>query len=146
MPVTAEPVAASAVMTWLPGSARPLPAAGPQLAPLAEVQTAAAVVPPDEPNCAAAVNPPPLAVSAVKLAPGPGAVNGTGCQVLPPSSERSARGWMPCAVVCFPSATAWLPLTATCWITPAVAPVGSGMLAAVQRRPSALVHTAGSLS
>src|SRR5689334_25443742 len=99
MPVTAEPVAASAVMTWLPSSVRPLTDDRAQLVPLAEVQTAAAVVPPDEPNCAAAVNPLPLAVSAVKLAPGPGAVNGTGCQVLPPSSERSARGWMPCAVV-----------------------------------------------
>src|SRR5690348_18449262 len=138
MPVTAEPVAASAVMAWLPPSVRPLTDDRTQLAPLAEVQTAAAVVPPDEPNRAAAVNPPPLAVSAVKLTPGPGAVNGTGCQVLPPSSERSARGWTPCAVVCWPSATTWLPLTATCWITPAVAPAGSGVLTAVQARPSEL--------
>src|SRR6185437_352265 len=69
MPVTAEPDAASAVMAWLPPSVRPLTDDRVQLVPLAEVQTAAAVVPPDEPNRAAAVNPPPLAVSAVKLTP-----------------------------------------------------------------------------
>src|SRR2546427_266277 len=41
---------------------------------------------------------------------------------------------------------AWLPLTATCWITPAVAPAGSGVLTAVQVRPSELVHTTGKFS
>src|SRR5213080_2367737 len=143
MPVTAVPDAASAVMAWLPSPVRPLTGERVQLA---EVQTAAAMVPPDEPNCAAAVKPLPLAVSAVKLTPGPGAVNGTGCQVLPPSSERSARGWTPCAVVCWPSATAWVPLTATCWITPAVAPAGRGVPTAVQLRPSELVHTTGKFS
>src|SRR6185437_1539906 len=146
MPVTAVPDAASAVMAWLPSPVRPLTGERVQLVPSAEVQTAAAVVPPDEPNCAAAVKPPPLAVSPVKLTPGPGAVNGTGCQVLPPSAERSARGCTPCAVVCWPSATAWLPLTATCWITPAVAPAGSVVLTAVQVRPSELIHTTGRFS
>src|SRR6266516_1396900 len=139
MPVTAVPDAASAVMAWLPSPVRPLTGERVQLVPLAVVQ-------PGEPNCAAAVKPPPLAVSAVKLTPGPGAVKGTGCQVLPPSAERSARGWTPCAVVCWPSATAWVPLTATCWIIPAVAPAGSGVLTAVQVRPSELVHTTGKFS
>ena len=49
-------------------------------------------------------------------------------------------------MVCWPSATAWVPLTATCWITPAVAPAGSGVLTGVQVRPSELIHTAGRFS
>ena len=56
MPVTAAPDAASAVMAWLPSPVRPLTGERVQVAPLAEVQTAAAMVPPDEPNRAAAVN------------------------------------------------------------------------------------------
>jgi len=92
MAVTAAPEPASEVMAWLPPPVRLLTGDRVQLVPSAEVHTAAAVVPPAEPNCAAAVKPPERAVSAVKLIPGPGAVNGTGCQVRPPSSDRSARG------------------------------------------------------
>jgi len=69
-------------MAWLPSPVRPLTGERVQVAPLAEVQTAAAMVPPDEPDRAAAVKPPPLAVSACEADPGAGALNGTGCQGL----------------------------------------------------------------
>src|SRR5271157_2425702 len=146
MPVTAAPDAASAVRSWLLPPVRPLTGARVQVAPSAEVHTAAPRSPPAAPNCPAAVNPPELLVSAVKVTPGPGGLNGTGCQVRPPSVDRSARGWMPSAVVCWPNATTRLPLTATCWITPAEAPAGIWRLMVVQARPSGLVHTAGWLS
>src|SRR5580704_771439 len=146
MPVTAAPDAASAVRSWLLPPARPLTGACIQFVPSAEVQTAASRSAPAWPTCAAAVNPAELLVSAVKVIPGPGALNGTGCQLRPPSVDRSASGRMPSGVVCWPSATTRLPLTATCWITPAEAPSGSCRLTVVQARPSGLIHTAGLLS
>src|ERR1700724_2080903 len=91
MPVTAEPDGASASICQASDPLRPLDCDGFQLAPVADVHTATSCCP-GWPNRPAAVKPAESAVSAVKAVSGPGELNGTCCQVAPPSAENSANG------------------------------------------------------
>src|SRR6266849_4110884 len=165
MPVTMEPDRASAVISQASDPLRPPDFDGFQLAPVADVHTATSCCP-GWPNRPAAVKPAESAVSAVKAVSDPGELNGTCCQVAPPSTENSANGTVlaavpapgpaagptavpapvPAAVVAWPRATTWLPLIATCWSTAVAAPFGTGRTIVFQERPSAVVHTAGLLS
>src|SRR5208282_1100483 len=97
----------------------------------------------------------PAAVSAVKAVSGPGELNGTCCQVAPPSTESSAKGTgpapvlsapLPAAGVACPRATTRLPLIAICWSTAVAAPSGTGRTIVFQEVPLAVVQTAGLLS
>src|SRR5206468_2324662 len=93
---------------------------------------------PGGPNRPAAVKPAASAVRAVNEVYGPGELNGTWCQLAPPSVDSSANGtapgWVPVAeptagpfpIVPWPRATTRLPLIATCWSAPAEAPAGGG--------------------
>ena len=92
MPVTAEPDGASALICQASDPLRPLDCDGFQLAPVADVHTATSCCP-GWPNRPAAAKPAePEAVSAVKVVSGPGQLNGTCCQVAPPSTDSSANG------------------------------------------------------
>src|SRR5271157_6568082 len=149
MPVTAEPDGASASICQASDPLRPLDCDGFQLAPVADVQTATSCCP-GGPNSPAAVKPAELAVSAVKVVSGPGELNGTCCQVAPPSTESSANGTVPtpgpapvpAAGVAWPRATTRLPLIATCWSTAVAAPSGPGRTIVSQEVPLAVVQTA----
>ncbi len=157
MPVTAAPDGASALICQASDPLRPLDCDGFQLAPVADVHTATSCWP-GWPNRPAAVKPAePAALSAVKAVSGPGELNGTCCQVAPPSTESSANGTgpapVPAAGVAWPRATTRLPLIATCWST-AVAALpaspapfsGTGRTIVFQEVPLAVVQTAGLLS
>src|SRR6266700_809888 len=97
----------------------------------------------------------PDRVSAVNEVSRPGELNGTCCQVTPPSVDSSANGTAPGSVpvaeppagpfpvVPWPKATTRLPSTATCWSAPTEAPVGGGMTIVFQERPSVVTHAAG---
>src|SRR5271169_6499570 len=97
----------------------------------------------------------PAAVRAVQVVSGPGELNGTCCQVAPPSTESSANGTVPtpgptpgpapvpAAGVAWPRATTRLPLIATCWSTAVAAPSGTGRTIVSQEVPLAVVQTAG---
>src|SRR5689334_4673855 len=125
-----------------------------QLPPVADTHRATSCWP-GGPNRPAAVKPAASAVRAVKLVNGPGELNGTCCQVAPPSADNSANGTAPGSVpvaeptagpfpiVPWPSATTRLPSTATCWSAPAEAPAGGGMTMVFQERPSVVTHAAG---
>src|SRR5271157_6087166 len=154
MPVTAELDGASASICQPSDPLRPLDCDGFQLAPVAEVHRATSCCP-GWPNMPAAVKPAePAAVSAVKVVSGPGELNGTCCQVAPPSTESSANGTVPtpgpapvpAAGVAWPRATTRLPLIATCWSTAVAAPSGPGRTIVSQEVPLAVVQTAGLLS
>src|SRR5689334_8795255 len=154
MPVTPGPDGASASICQASDPLRPLDCDGFQLTPLAEVHRATSCCP-GGPNRPAAVKPDLSAVSAVKEVSGPGELNGTCCQVWPPSADNSANGIAPGTVpvaaptagplpaVAWPRATTLAPLTATCWSAPAVAPAGSGSTIVSQARPSEVFQTAG---
>src|SRR5271169_1311373 len=131
MPVIAVPDGASASICQASDPLRPLDCHGFQLVPVADAHTATFCCP-GWPNRPAAVKPAePAAVSAVKVVSGPGELNGTSCQVAPPSTESSANGTVPAPVVlapvvlapvpaagvAWPRATTRLPLIATCWST-----------------------------
>src|SRR6266705_4484595 len=125
-----------------------------QLAPVADAHRATAWWPgwPDRP---AAMKPVAAAVSAVNEVSGPGELNGTCCQVTPPSVDSSANGTAPGSVpvaeptagpfpiVPWPKATTRLPLIATCWSAPAEAPAGGGRTIVFQARPLVVIHAAG---
>src|SRR6185437_3296407 len=125
-----------------------------QLPPVADTHRATSCWP-GGPNRPAAVKPAASAVRAVKLVSGPGELNGTCCQVAPPSVDSSANGTAPGSVpvaeptagpfpiVPWPRATTRLPLTATCWSAPADAPPGGGMTIVFHDRPSVVIHAAG---
>src|SRR5271156_3538193 len=130
-------------MSWLPPPVRPLTEDCVQLAPSAEVQTTADRSLPGGPNWPAEGKPSAPAASAVMVVSGPGELNGTCCQVLPPSVDSSTRGDRPAEVVCWPVATTRFPSIATWYITAAEAVGGNGRLRVVQVRPSAVVHTTG---
>src|SRR5512146_1099744 len=131
MPVTPGPDGASASICQASDPLRPLDCDGFQLTPDLS------------------------AVSAVKEVSGPGELNGTCCQVWPPSADSSANGVAPgtvpvaapiaapLPVVAWPRATTLAPLTATCWSDPAVAPGGSGSSIVSQAIPSEVFQTAG---
>src|SRR5690349_1839263 len=154
MPVTPGPDGASASICQASDPLRPLDCDGFQLAPSAEVHRATSCWP-GGPNRPAAVKPVLSAVSAVNEVSGPGELNGTCCQVWPPSADSSANGIAPGTVpvaapiagpwpfVAWPRATTLAPLTATCWSTPAVAPDGSGSSIVSQAVPSMVFQTAG---
>src|SRR5712691_711342 len=94
MPVTWRPYGASASIRQASDPLRPPDWDGFQLAPVADVHTATSCCP-VWPNRPAAVKPAASAVSAVKAVSGPGELNGTCCQVTPPSTDSSANGTVP---------------------------------------------------
>src|SRR5271166_6005226 len=162
MPVTAEPDGASASICQASDPLRPPDCDGFQLAPVADVHMATSCCP-GWPNRPAAVKPAePAALRAVKAVSGSGELNGTCCQVAPPSTESSANGTglapvlpapLPAAGVACPRATTRLPLIATCWSTAVAAPPtspgpssGTGRTIVSQEVPLAVVQTAGLLS
>src|SRR6266852_4732288 len=97
MPVTAAPDGASASICQASDPLRPLDWDGFQLSPVADVHTATSCCP-GWPNRPAAVKPAGSAASAVKAVADPGELNGTCCQVAPPSTENSANGTVLAAV------------------------------------------------
>src|SRR5580692_4532458 len=138
MPVTVLPDGARAVISQAPAPLR-LPAwDGFQLAPVADVHRATFCWP-GAPNRPAAVKPAESAVSAVKFTSEPGELNGSCCQVAPPSAESSANGVVPAVVVAWPRATTRFPLAATCSSTAVEAPAGTGSRTVFQERPSVVV-------
>src|SRR5260370_21464330 len=150
MPVTTEPDGASGVIRQACDRARVPDFDGFQLARVADVHTATSSRP-GAPNSPAAVKPAESAVSAVKAASGPGELNGTCCQVAPPSAENSANGTVlaagpapapapgAAAAVAWPRATTRVPLIATCWSTAVAAPSGTGRTIAFHEGPLAVV-------
>src|SRR6202042_3751556 len=119
IPVTPEPEGASASICQASDPLRPLDCHGFQFAPVADVHTATSCCP-AWPNRPAAVKPAESAVSTVKAVSGPGELNGTCCQVAPPSTESSANGKAPGPVpagapfagAAWPRATTRFPLIA----------------------------------
>src|SRR5579862_8019719 len=153
MPVAPWPDGASASICQACDPLRPLDCDGFQVTPSAEVHRATSCCPAG-PNRPAAVKPPRSAVSAVKEVSGPGELNGTCCQVWPPSADSSANGIAPGTVpvaepiavplvVAWPRATTLAPLMATCWSVPALVPAGNGSTIVTQARPSLVFQTAG---
>src|SRR5712691_4254586 len=151
MPVTTLPDGASASICQASDPLRPPDLDGFQLAPVADVHTATSCCP-GWPNRPAAVKPAASAVSAVKAVSGPGELNGTCCQVAPPSTDSSANGTVPgmvpvavptaglVPVEAWPRATTRSPLIATCWSTAVAASSGTGRTIVFQDRPLAVVH------
>src|SRR5215470_16131610 len=91
MPATRAPDRASASIRQASDPLRRPDWYGFQLVPVADVHMATSCWP-GWPNRPAAVKPAAPAVSAVNEVYGPGELNGTCCQVAPPSVDSSANG------------------------------------------------------